>query len=74
MLSPCNAEVSKKGTLYFSDLFIPSSFDTSLLSEQQFNINYTGLVETTFQVYKVNQKIKFLVEEFCKILSLYIEI
>ena len=47
----------------FKDIFIRE------MSKQQFNINYTGLVETTFQVYKVNQKIKFLVEDISNIIE-----
>lgn len=47
----------------FKDIFIRE------MSKRQFNINYTGLIETTFQIYKVDQKIKFFVEDISDIIE-----
>lgn len=39
----------------FKDIFIRK------MSELKFNINHTGLIETTFQIYKINDSVKNLV-------------
>ena len=47
----------------FKDIFIRE------MSKQKFDINYTGLIETTFQIYKVNQKTKFLIDDISDIIE-----
>ena len=48
----------------YKDIFIRE------MSKLKFDINYTGLIETTFQIYKVNEKIiKFLVNDISDIIE-----
>lgn len=53
----------RQHNMKFKDIFIRE------MSKRQFNINYTGLIETTFQIYKVNDKIKFLIEDISEIIE-----
>ena len=47
----------------YKDIFIRE------MSKQHFDINYTGLVETSFQIYKINQKTKFLIDDISDIIE-----
>ena len=64
MLDEYNAwQTLRNQNIKYKDIFIRK------MSELNFNINYTGLIETTFQIYKVTNDVKNMINDLSNIIE-----